>query len=417
MRKLKNTLLVVALLVLSLVTLNSARAGYASLLTAGALSANDLNAATAAVSLSPGNANAQLRLGALLEANGDLPAALVHYQTAVRLRPEDYVLRMQLARGQELAGDTAAAINSGRAAVNLAPSYAQPHWQLGNILVRAGRADGGFSELRLAGASNPRLLPGMVDLAWQLSDSQIEYVLQVIQPRTPDAYKALAAYFKKHDHWEEAVRMFQAAGNATDQDRHTYIAELIAEKKFREAHALWMIEYPPDPDGPLIFDAGFEQETNLDEPGFGWRAADPQPSLKLSLDNVKPKEGSSSLRIDFNGEANASAPVISQLVSLHPKTHYELGLAYRTENLVSGGLPTILILDANDNRVLGQSEVFPQTTDGWHNIRVDFTTGESTRAIQIALQRKPCDAQQCPIFGKLWLDDFFMNGPNEYLHR
>jgi Tfp pilus assembly protein PilF len=370
------------------------------------LSANDLDAANSAVSLSPGNANAQVRLGALLEANGDLAAALWHYQTAVRLRPEDYVLRMQLARGQELAGDTAAAINSGRAAVNLAPFYAQPHWQLGNILVRAGRADEGFTELRLAGTSDPGLLPGIIDLAWQLSGGKVEYVLQAISPHTPEAYKALASYFKKHDRWQEAGRMFQAAGKATDQDRRSYIAELIAAKKFREAHALWRIEYPPDPDGPLIFDAGFEQETNLDEPGFGWRAANPQPSLKLSLDNSNLKQGTASLRIDFNGEANANAPVISQLVSLDPKTRYELGLAYRTENLVSGGLPTILILDANDNKVLGQSEVFPQTTDGWRNVKVDFTTAESTTAVQIALQRKPCGAQQCPIFGKLWLDAF-----------
>lgn len=404
MRKFKNTVLVIQLLVLSLLTVHSARAGYASLLTASALSVNSLNAANAAVSLSPDNANAHVRLGALLEANGDLGAALRHYQTAVRLRPEDYVLWMQLARGQELAGETAAAINSGISAVNLAPSYAQPHWQLGNILVRAGRADGGFSELRLAGASDPGLLPGIVDLAWQLSDGQVEYVLQVIQPRTPEVYQALAAYFKKHNHWEEAVRMFQAAGNATDQDRHAYIAELIAARKFREAHSLWMIAHPPDPDGPLMFDAGFEQETNLDEPGFGWRAAGVE-SLKLSLDNSTPKQGTSSLRIDFNGELDATAPVISQLVMVERNTDYQLYLAYRTEQLVSGGLPTILILDANDKKVLGQTDALPQTTDGWRYFEIKFSTG-STSAVQITLQRKPCSTPQCPIFGKLWLDAF-----------
>jgi hypothetical protein len=137
--------------------------------------------------------------------------------------------------------------------------------------------------------------------------------------------------------------------------------------------------------------------------------------LKLSLDNSNPKEGSASLRVDFNGESNPNAPVISQLVLLEPKTHYQLDLAYRTENLVSGGLPTILVLDANNQSVLGQTEGLPQRTDGWRNVNVDFTTGESTSAIQIALQRKPCPTPQCPIFGKLWLDNFFLNGPHEYV--
>ena len=404
------------LLILSFLTWHSARAGYASLLTANALATGNLGAANSAVGLSPSNPSTHVILGALLEVNDDRAAAISHYQTAVKLRPQDYVLWMQLARGQELEGDSEAAINSGRIAVTLAPFYAQPHWQLGNILVRAGRADGGFSELREAGASDPTLLAGIIDLAWQLSGGKVEYVLQAIQPHTPDAYKALAAYFLRQGRAEEATKMFAAAGNSpTEPERRAYIAQLIAAKKFREAHSLWMIAHPPDPDGPLMFAAGFEEETDLDEPGFGWRAPNPAPSLTLSLDNTNPKQGRSSLRVDFNGESNAGAPVISQLVLLEPKTRYQLHLAFRTENLVSGGLPTILIIDPGDNKVLGQTEALPQTTQGWRDATIDFTTGETTSAIQIALQRKPCSTEQCPIFGKLWLDSFFLATPTTYV--
>lgn len=387
--------------------------GYAALLTTRALSNNDLSAATSAASLSPGNADAHLMLGALLEANDDRAAAITHYQTAVKLRPEDYVLWMQLARGEELEGYPGPAIDYAGIAVGLAPFYAQPHWQLGNILVRAGRADEGFSELRAAGASDPTLLPGVIDLAWQLSGGKVEYVLQAIQPHSPDAYKALANYFKQHGHWEESVKMFAAAGSAADQERRDYLAELLTAKKFTEAYSLWMIAHPPYPDGPLMFDAGFEQETDLDEAGFGWRGPVATPALKLSLDNANPPEGRSSLRVDFNGEANPNLPIISQFVLLQPKTRYQLSLAYRTEDLVSGGLPTILILDAKDNRVMSQTEALPPTTDGWQRIKIDFTTAESTSAVQIALQRKPCPTPQCPIFGKLWLDNFFLDGSNE----
>lgn len=403
---------VASLLLLLFLTWNSARSGYAALLTKNAVATNDLAAATTAVSLSPGNPNAHVILGALLEANDDRATAIPHYQTAVKLRPEDYVLWMQLARGQELEGDTEAAINSGQNAVRLAPFYAQPHWQLGNILVRAGRADGGFSELRLAGASDPTLLAAVIDLAWQLSGGKVEYVMQATQPHTPEVYQALAEYFKKRGQVATAIQMFAAAGSAAEQERRAYITELISAKKFNEAHALWSVEHPVDPDGPLMFDSGFEQETNLDEPGFGWRAANPAKSLTLSLDNSNPKEGRSSLRVDFNGESNAGAPVISQLLLLEPKTHYQLHLAFRTEGVVSGGLPNVTVVDANDNKLLAQTGALPQSTDGWRDITIDFTTGDATTAIQIALQRQPCTTPQCPIFGRLWLDSFFLRGPN-----
>jgi hypothetical protein len=402
----------VALCVLVFFTWHSARAGYGSLLSAKALATRNLVAAKTSVGLSPGNPNAHVILGALLEANDDRAEAIPHYETAVNLRPQDYVLWMQLARGHELEGDTEAAINSGTVAVSLAPYYAQPHWQLGNILVRAGRTDEGFNELRLAGASDPALLTSIIDLAWQLSGGNVDYVVQAIQPRAPDAYKALAAYFIKQGRAEAATKMFAAAGNSpTEPERRAYLDGLISSKKFREAHSLWTIAHPPHPDGPLMFDAGFEEETDLDEPGFGWRATNPTPSLKLSLDNTNPQEGRSSLLVDFKGESNPGAPVISQLVLLEPRTRYQLHLAFRTENVISGGLPIILILDPTDNRVLGQTEQLPKTTDGWRNVAIDFTTGESTSAIQITLQRKPCSTPQCPIFGKLWLDNFSLATP------
>jgi hypothetical protein len=261
------------------------------------------------------------------------------------------------------------------------------------------------------------MLPAIIDLAWQLSDSKVEYVIQALQPHNPEVYKALAEYFANRGQVVEALKMFEAGGGLTEQQRHAYISQLINARKFREAHALWSVSHPPDPDGPLMFDPGFEQESDLAEPGFGWRATSPTSSLTLSLDNSNPKQGSASLRVDFNGESNPGVPIISQLVLLEPKTHYRLGVAFRTDNLVSGGLPTVLILDPSDNKVLGRTDTFPVSTDGWRSTSIDFTTGESTTAIQIAVQRNPCNTQQCPIFGKLWLDDFFLDGPNSYTHR
>ena len=418
----KKVPLVLAVLGLLLLTWHSAGSGYAALLTSKVDSPSDLPAVTEAVRLSPGDPRAQVLLGALLESNGDRAAANAHYQTAVRLRPDDHILRMQLARGQELAGDRTAAIDTATVAVTLAPFYAQPHWQLGNILVRAGRSEEGFSELRLAAASDPQLLPGIIDLAWTLSGGDVKYVTVVLAPDTPQAYKAFAEYYRKRGLHDEAVKWFMRGGDYIRDERRSYIAELIAAKRFSEADSLWRFDHPYNPNvelltspgferesDVLLTNPGFEQESNLDEPGFDWRGTNADKALMLSLDNADPKEGRASLRVDFNGAANAGAAVLSQLVrvaSVAANTHYRLSFAVRTENLVSGGLPNVSIVDATDNKLLGQTGALPQTTSGWQATTVDFTAGAATNYIRISLGRQPCPAPQCPIFGKLWLDDF-----------
>jgi tetratricopeptide (TPR) repeat protein len=397
------------LLILSLLTSYSARTGYASLLEVRALSNGDLGAASAAVSLSPGNPRDHQVLGALLEAHDDLAAAIPHYQTAVRLRPEDYVLWMQLARGQELEGNSEAAVDSGRAAVSFAPFYAQPHWQLGNIMVRAGRSEEGFSELRLAGVSDPALLPSIIDLAWQISHGDVDFVKRATAPQTSQAYLALGEYLKKRKNVTEAVAMFSAAGHESEATlaRKQYVRELINAGNFKEAHQLWTVDREANADKStgMLIDPGFEEESDLNE-SFGWSAIYTAKATTLSLDNSNPNEGETSLRVDFNGENNPAAPIISQLVLVQPRTHYQFHVAFRTDGLVSGGLPNVLVVDAADNKMLTETGALPQTTAGWRDTTTDFTTGDATSAIRIALQRQPCPTPQCPIFGKLWLDNF-----------
>src|SRR5437660_10817290 len=90
------------------------RAGLASLLTAYAGKANVARAADAAVTVSPGDPDAHLVRGELLETNGDLPSAINEYETAASLRPDDYVLWLSVARALELNGERERAIAAAR---------------------------------------------------------------------------------------------------------------------------------------------------------------------------------------------------------------------------------------------------------------------------------------------------------------
>jgi hypothetical protein len=155
-----------------------------------------------------------------------------------------------------------------------------------------------------------------------------------------------------------------------------------------------------------LSDPGFEQESELDRPGFGWRLGERPEGFRLSLDSNNPNSGQSCLKIEFEGESDPGRPVITQLALVEPGRNYRLRFAARSEALVSGGFPKIAVIEAATNVALGQSEQFPATTDGWREFTVDFATGQSTNAVQITLMRQLCQKSPCPVFGRLWLDSF-----------
>ena len=399
----------VVILVLLFLIISAGSAGFASLQAMHAARSGQPQSADAAVRFSSKNPQNHLIRAALFQRQGNISGAVAEYSRAASLRPDDYVLWLNLSHARELNGDLEGAIAASRYAVTLAPHYAKPHWQLGNLLVRAGRIDEGYRELRTAGTSNPALLPAFINLAWQLSRGNVQTVVRAAGPETPAAFQTLADFFRKRGRTSEAIEMFRRAGVEPGEgivhERRAYLAELLGAKDFKSAHELWLLAHPSDPDLPLLFDGGFEQESDLDEPGFGWRAGEKSDAIQLSLDPSDPDEGRRSLQVVFNGGSDPSQPVISQLVPVEPQKRYQLRFALRTRDVVSGGLPLVAVIDPVSGLTLGQTEPFPQTISGWRGFSIEFTSAPNTQAIQIRLQRGPCSSP-CPIFGNLWLDKF-----------
>ena len=396
--------LFVVVILLSL-TWTTGRAAFASLLSAYASKSYELEAADAAVTLSGRSPDASYVRGTILEARKDLPGAAEAYRQATLNRPEDCIYWLSLARVRELNGQTEDALAAARQSVPLAPYYAQPHWQLGNILMRSGQTDEAFKELRLATRSDPRLLPGVIDLAWRVSSGDAEFVQTTVQPKTSAEYQTIGRYLRQLGELDAALFIYNAAaGGVPESERLENVAALVAAKKYKEAHGLWAPAHQQHPPN-VMFDPGFEEESNLEEPGFGWRTAERVVGFQLSLDTANPKEGRSSLKIDYDGDSLPDAPVISQLVLVEANARYELKFSVRTEAIVTGGLPRVNMFDATNNTLLGQSAEFPQGTNGWQDYAFEFETGPSTSAVQLRLQRQLCTASSCPIFGHLWLDN------------
>jgi hypothetical protein len=344
--------------------------------------------------------------------------AATEYEATIALRPDDYLLWAALGEARARSGDNQRAITAYEEAVRLAPHYAQSHWELGKLSLQSGRRDEAFGELRHATSSRPSFLPEVINLAWETYGSDVRAVEEAVQPQTAAARLALAKFFIDHGNSAEAITLVRAASDAPKRERQALVTELITSKRFAEAFEVWSrgSDAPSAGDyrgGGVLVDGGFEGNIAVNDQGFGWQPARGNDVLHLSLDAVEPRSGAYSLRLEFNGDF-ATSPVISQLLLVQPKARYQLTFAARTQEIVTGGLPVVTLTDqsSSDGRILAQSPPLAQGTSEWQNYAVEFATSDSTGAILLTVRQK-CNSP-CPIFGRVWLDDFSLQKVGEH---
>ena len=141
--------------------------------------------------------------------------------------------------------------------------------------------------------------------------------------------------------------------------------------------------------------------------GFGWHVPRALKGVSLSLDSSQPHSGSKNLRIDFSGDSNPGAELVSQIILVEPSRRYQINFAGRSREVVTGGLPLVVVTDAKgDRKRLGQSASLDQGTGNWRRFTFEFTAGATTTAVTLSLQRQNCSSSPCPIFGSISLDSF-----------
>jgi hypothetical protein len=376
--------------------------------------------------MTPGDPQAHVARADLLSVAGAEDAsrrreAVRSYRDSVSLRPLDYALWMSLGQELEDAGEAVEAFRAFAEASRLAPFYASPRWHLGNFLLRQGRDLEAFDHLRRAAHAEPARLPNLLDLAWRFYGGDVQRVEAAVRPETNAERLRLARFYVKQGKAGEAMRLYTQLGGAVARDEQkAMLADLLAAREFVEAHKVWSLSQRQEAGAReiasgQIYDGGFEGEIRLNEPGFGWQiGAANDPTFSVSLDNGVVREGKRSLRVDFNGASAPSAPVVSQLVLVEPGQAYRLSFAARTKELVTGGLPVVVVYDASapDQPVLAQSKnLSPQGSGegsgGWQDVSVELTVSRASRAVRVSVQRQNCAAGgPCPAFGHLWLDGF-----------
>lgn len=414
---------VIGLFVCGWLLWSAGRMGITHLLSNYALRAGLLIAADRAVEFSPSDPAARRARALVLSSEGEYAEAASELDRAVALRPRDYILWLELGQARDQAEEIEGAISALKEAARLAPYYARPRWQLGNALLRAERYDEAFVEMRRAVASNPALLPNLIDLAYGVYDGDVGAIEQAVQPQTPAASLWLARLCARNGKATEALRLFRVAGPIPDQERQALVTELLTAKQFPEAYEIWASGRRKDNRAGLhqgshegsnesrvaITDGSFEDEIETGAFGFGWQIWPAPQAISASLNAREPHTGSRSLLIEWNGELQPEIPVVSQLIMVEPKTRYLLRFWVRAEELVTGGPPLLTVSDPDGERLFGLSAPLSQSTSGWSQYSVEFETTEETRAALIAIRRQGCNDASCPIFGRIWFDDFMLN--------
>ncbi|HEY3579691.1 MAG TPA: carbohydrate binding domain-containing protein [Pyrinomonadaceae bacterium] len=382
----------------------AARIGFSRLLTRYATAANSLAAADQAIQLTPDDPDAHRARAAVLNRLHRPAEAEVSLEIAMSLRNDYAIQWLELGTTREELEDEAGALVAYDEAVRCAPYYAQTHWQRGNLLLRLGRYADAFADLRQGAASNRKFLPNVIDLAWSLTKGDVAQTQALLQPGNDDERLEFARFLSRKGKGEALVEQVSLlATPLSDQNREELIRLAFAARTFDAAYRLSSGTVKTE----AVVNGGFEEPLLRNDTPFGWKLSSTQTKPKLAVDVSERAAGQRSLQVTFAGDWDASATsLISQTIVVQLGDRYRLSFALKTKDLVTGGPPRIVLTDAMNNQILAKSDVFPQTTNAWQQMNVEFTVPAKSEAVVISLTRDNCSSSPCPIFGMLWLDEF-----------
>ncbi len=350
---------------------------------------------------------------ALRAASVDDPAAdervdaLPIYQQAVRLGPNDFHRRIDLAIALEHEGRITEAEGQFRKGVELAPNYSESHWNLGNFLLRQGREDDAVTELRYAARGNFSYREQFFSVLWDRS-AKDESKLFSACGESAELKTYLAYFFTSRGRADAAVRAWgllsQDEKSVNAVTGRTIAQALFAQRHFSQSLAV-AASLGEAAHIATITNNSFEQvlETQ-DEPNFGWRVGKPDPKIEVTTDARVAHEGSRSLRLTFRAFNKASFVNPLQTIVVETGKRYRIRSWIRTENLRSGGNPVMTIQNAADDSVITQSSQFAQGTSDWQEVTVEFNVPANTDGIIVSITRTFC-GEDCPLSGTVWLDD------------
>jgi tetratricopeptide (TPR) repeat protein len=380
--------------------------------------ANNLQVAEMAASLAPDDPLTHWRLAQVSLKNLPLDQqaqALAQFEKAVALSPNDYRFWVALGTASEQAGNRDRAEQALKKAVELAPSYAYPHWYLGNLLLRSSRYDEAFVELRRAAEADAELQTQQFNLVWEVYKPDPEALKRAIGDDSLARAK-FALYLVNRQEFETGLKIWDGIGpdekKSNKESGEALVNSLVTAWRYHDAVKVWN-DLVGDTNNRIeigrVFDGGFDDASRYGpEMPFTWQVQQVL-GVQIGLDPTRSHSGASSLRLLFNVRTNLEGLNVMQLVPVAPGTEYEVEFYVKSEELETGGPPIVQIVDPTTSGVIVTSPYVAIGDSEWTRVALPLKTGDKTEALLIKIERPSCGTKEapiCPIFGSVWYDDF-----------
>ncbi|CAN5640668.1 hypothetical protein BH24ACI2_BH24ACI2_02570 [soil metagenome] len=344
----------------------------------------------------------------------ELQNSLAEYEKAAALAPNDYRFWVALGKARERSGDAAGAELALRKALELAPNYADLHWTFGNILLRQGKTQEAFAEIRRAAESNENYINPAVTTAWQIFGGDLAQIRQNIGASSQVNF-ALTAFLVRQNRFDEAFEIWNALPaeqkkTVFKSNGEEFYKEMLKAKKYRAALQIQNEIFDSEAGNfavGRVSNGGFEAEVKPINAGiFEWQIADGS-TPQIGFDEAQKHSGNRSLVIVFNSVESKDFRPISQIIAVEAGKKYTFEAFYKSALKASATLKWV-IADVSEAKVLAMTDAIVNNSD-WTNLKAEFTTSENTEAVILQLVRDNCQSLICPISGKVWFDDFSLN--------
>lgn len=337
-------------------------------------------------------------------------SSLENFAETVRLAPHDFRWWIELGRAFEQAERPIDAEKAFMQAVELAPSYTFPRWQLGNFYLRHNRTGEAFAELKRTTEMSAVYRNQVFSLAWDYFDKDPQKV-EELAIDTPSTKPSLVLFYAARSSPKDALRIWNTLNDeqkAVKNQTAKEAAFILHGKFFFNEAAEFARQSGRDPDvrPGAVTNGDFEGPLAASEESlFGWKPNRAEGRADSSIDSTVKYGGARSLKTTFRNFEKPTIYTLLQHVALEPLGSYRLSFWVRTENLKSGGPPLLEVANCTNDKVLATSKPFPTGSNDWGEMTVDFTVPETCTGVVLKTARVFC-GENCPLVGTFWYDDF-----------
>lgn len=369
-----------------------------------------------AVRLEPGDSRSWYLLGRSylydLE-RPDAARAMEALRRAVALDRYSAAALLDLANAYEGEGELKKARETFLAAKRVYPLSADVCWNYGNFLLRQSEQPEAFREIRKAVELDPKRASEAFSVAMRVQPDANVLLDQAVPATTAVYLPILHSLSGAGDLgtarlvWNRLVTLNQKVPMS---EMVRFFDELFHQRRGTEAAQLWpqavsimQNSPPPDPEGSLVWDGGFE--SGYAGGGFAWHFVPVTRDVQISFDRTEKHSGERSLRILFNGRENLNFEDACHDIIPEPRQRYLLSGWIRTQLLTSseGVRLQIFVITPTANESVTTEEV--HGTQAWKQVQLEWAAPAGALFGRVCVKRNMSDQPGVDIQGAAWIDD------------